>query len=285
MVDGVRTNGSHEGAFDDERLLAHVMGLNDPEVAAAAEDDDDLRRRLAELHADLEEVGAQVRAVVPQPGAAYTDLGDQRWAALRSYVAVATPRPRAARRWLRLAVPVTVVAVALVAGVTILSRGGTGERYSARSATSGLAAPKASAGPNALGTHAASGAHLSAQFGLVVVARAGAVRQGVQSFAVVRTLKGTAPRRTLPLRVLSKPATAGRLQLLLLRPSDTFYGNAGGESAPASPRPTPGGPLLAPSQLFGMEAVGTTAEYRYEGAPAYGRQLPAGTDPATVMLP
>ena len=53
-------------AFDDDRLLAFALGLDDdPELVAATAADEGLRRRLDAVRAEVEQVGAQVRAAVP----------------------------------------------------------------------------------------------------------------------------------------------------------------------------------------------------------------------------
>ncbi len=300
----MRTNGSDPGAFDDERLLAYALGLDDPELAAAADRDVDLQGRLAALAADLAQVGARVRAVVPEPAAGYTDLGDPRWATLRDHLS-AEPRPahpRGARRWLRVAVPAAVV-LALAVGVTVVWRGGAGGGSAGHSNAAGVFAPQAVPGAK-LGpaTRAATGLSLRADdFALIVVARAAAANRGVQRFVVVRTLKGRAPR-AMQLRVGDNPATAGRLLLLMLRPTAAYFGTdgAGGKSTPASSpsagaaglgaspgssAPTPGGPMQTPSSTHESGPTAQATLYSYRGQPAYARELPAGSDPATVAPP
>ena len=74
------------GGFDDDRLLAYALGLDDdPELVAAAAADDELRARLEAVRAQAEAVGARVAAAVPAPDEDYADLSSPRWAALGEF--------------------------------------------------------------------------------------------------------------------------------------------------------------------------------------------------------
>ncbi len=65
MTDERIENGTQPGGgFDDDRLLAIALGLDDdPELLAAAEADAELAGRLASMRADVALIGAQVGAV------------------------------------------------------------------------------------------------------------------------------------------------------------------------------------------------------------------------------
>ncbi|HEX5642556.1 MAG TPA: hypothetical protein VFZ86_09500, partial [Thermoleophilia bacterium] len=116
------------GGFDDDRLLAYALGLEDDrELLQAAAADADLGERLAAMRADVDAIGAQVRAAVPEPDASYADLSGERWASLREYLEVpaSAAAPRRGRRWWRVVAPVAALAVlALVAGTVALDQGG-----------------------------------------------------------------------------------------------------------------------------------------------------------------
>jgi hypothetical protein len=278
MADDTTPTTPEREPFDDERLLAYALGLDDDPALAAASGDGDVRRRLAALRADIEQVGANVRAAVPEPGAEYTDLGDPRWAGLRDYVTAGAPSAarRGAWHWLRVAVPVAVLALAAGVGVSVIARQGGSDHASISSGATEGVVPQAAPGGSAKSYGAPARLPTADAFALVVVARAGAVRQGYQSFAVVRTLKGKTTQ-AVRLRVLGTPVEAGGLALLLLKPvsGQAQAGSGGGEGASPGPTALPG---LRP-------APQSAPVYSYAGEPAYARQLPAGTDPSTVTLP
>ena len=115
-------------AFDDDRLLAFALGLDDdPELVAAAAADEGLRHRLDAVHAEVEQVGAQVRAAVPDPDEDYTDPSDPRWAGLQQFFAARRPARTRSRAslWLRVLAPAAVILVAVAVG---LARGFGGRR-------------------------------------------------------------------------------------------------------------------------------------------------------------
>jgi hypothetical protein len=284
MVDDVRTSGADPGVFDDDRLLAYALGLDDdPALVAAVAADDDLRSRLDALHAEVGNIGVQVHAFVPAPNDKYADLGDVRWAGLHDYIKAKPVRPPNAWRWLRVAVPVAATVLALAVGVTVVSRLNVGGSSSSSVGKSAGTLSGAAPSVRAAQTGENHGTRADA-FALVVVARVGVVRDGIQSFSVVRTLKGKAPR-VLRLRLLGKPARTGRLELLLLSPITTLGDQAtgggekttGGVTASRQPTPATSEPSPTPSTV--------PAPYLYRGRPAYGRELPSSTDPAKVQLP
>ncbi len=156
-------NGVRPGdGMDDDRLLAFVLGLeDDPELGAAAARDPELGERLESVRADVDRIAAGVNAVVPTPGAAYTDLADPRWAGLQEYFAPGREHRATAgggsRRWLRVLAPVAVVAVALAVGVSVIERQNSQDQTTVAE-RSGKAADSASSsgGSAAGGTSAAA---------------------------------------------------------------------------------------------------------------------------------
>ena len=276
MADDRRTDGVTPGVFDDDRLLALALGLDDdPELTAAAAADEVLDGRLEALRAEVAGVATQVRAAVPAPDEDYTDLADPRWAGLSEFFAAEAPRPAGARggvsRWLRVLAPVAAVIVALVVGIGVLERPGGGTA----SLQSDKAAPEIAAPVNTgRGADDALGlADQADQFALVVLARARAAQGAVQRFAVVRVLKGSAPH-VLRLRIADGVAPAGRLHLLMLRPLTALSEEVLSGSGP--------GTTKSGVDAFG---AGEPVRYSYQGAPALARELPAGTDPNAVALP
>ncbi len=277
-------------AFADDRLLAFALGLDDdPELVAAAAADEGLRRRLDAVRAEVEQVGAQVRAAVPGPDEHYTDPSDPRWAGLQEFFAAPQPakiRSRASR-WLRVLAPAAVALVAVAVGLAVINdrkSGTVGVNSSlpaAAKASSEAAGPLTGDGATATGRAADSAAALRDQldlYAVVVLAKAEAVSGAFQRFVVVKVLKGDGPD-TVRLRVADRPADVGRLNLLFLRPQ-----TGGGEepSAEATPAPVPS--AVATSTLEAL-AVGVPVMYPYQGETAVLRELPAGTDPAAVNLP
>ncbi len=112
--------------FDDDRLLAYVLGFgDDPELAAAAAADGELGARLETVRAQAEAVGARVAAAFPAPPADYADLSSPRWAALGEFFEAPKPARSRSSRWLRVLAPALVVVLAVAIGAAIVStRGG-----------------------------------------------------------------------------------------------------------------------------------------------------------------
>jgi hypothetical protein len=270
MSEWRRTDDLGQPVFDDDRLLAFALGLgDDPELRAAADGDEALRRRLDELHAELNAVGVQLHAAVPPEDDAYTDPLDERWAALHEFYAPAAAKAghRGWAWWLKVLAPAAaVIAIAVGVGVAaqqgLLSTGGSsGGSSTSGSAAAGNAAggeaaqgssDKAAAVPSASpkGWSSTQGQRRELQqqserslakqaqhYAVVVVARASKVVGDTQRFTVVRTLKGDAPKK-LTLDVVSKHAKAGALHVLFLDPV---------AAAPAqTTTPTPS-PTVAPT--------------------------------------
>lgn len=275
-------------ALDDDRLLAFALGLDDdPQlVAAAAADEGLLRRRLDAVRAEVEQVGAQVRAAVPGPDEHYTDPSDPRWAGLQEFFAA--PRPAKTRsrasRWLRVLAPAAVALVAVAVGLAVVNDQKSDTVESTSSLTAAAKASSEAAGPlTGAGATATDRAGDYAQalrdqldlYAVVVLAKAKAASGAFQRFVVVKVLKGDGPD-TVRLRVADRPANAGRLHLLFIHPHTQAY-------AEPTPAPVPGS-TEATSTLDAL-ATGEPIIYSYQGETAVLRELPAGTDPATVELP
>jgi hypothetical protein len=158
------------------------------------------------------------------------------------------------------------------------------------------------------------------RFAVVVVARAGAVTGGRQQFTVLRALKGRAPH-SLALAVVSRRARAGALNVLFLEPVASPSPSAAPPATPsATPSVTPSvtpsetpvaAPVAAPSaspalvpQSSPAPALSATPlplpsyhhpvrpplrlhaplSFRFHGAHAVVRRLPAGLDVAHLRL-
>ena len=299
------------GEFDDDRLLAYALGLDDdPELAAAAAAGGELGARLETVRAQADAVGAQVSAAVPGPGEDYTDLSAPRWAALGEFLVAPEPAPARSRssRWLRVLAPALAVVLAVAIGVAIVSsRSGTGSatrsataESSKSSATSG-GAQDGAAPASALGSAApiVSLTDQARKFATVVVARARDAVAGFQQFAVLRDLKGLAPK-LLRLRVGDAPAEAGKLHLLLLSPAGSAAAQAYNEPPPLisvspaamaingnSPSPAPAAtPTASPAPDLAQWAVAQpTKTFGYHGQVALAEELPPGTDVASLSVP
>jgi hypothetical protein len=274
-------------AFDDDRLLAFALGLDeDPQLVAAAAADEGLRRRLDAVRAQVTQVGAQVHAAVPAPDESYTDLSDPRWAGLHEFLT--PPPPAKARqrtsRWLRVLAPAAVALVAVAVGLAVINEQRIGSGAGSDSLSTGAKASSEAAGPQTdAGVNVTDRAGEYAQalreqldlYALVVLAEARAAGGAFQRFVVVKFLKGDGPD-VVRLRVVDGPADEGRLQVLFLRPQT-------GGSAEATTSPIPS----ATETTGTLEAltVGVPVMYTYHGEAAMARELPAGTDPAAVSLP
>ena len=282
--------------FGDDRLLALALGLDDdPELLAAAESDAELAGRLAAMRADVDQIGAQVRAAVPAPEEEYTDLSAERWSGLSGYFEVPTSdaKPRRERRWWRVVAPVTALAVlALVVGIIAVNQGGqlASDGPSAEVAQSSSDAAQPSSAES-LGSDLGAGVDTGSEavrttvaerlaeqldhFAVVVLARARAATGALQRFAVVRIFKGDAPQM-VELEVDAVPADEGRLHLLMLDPTP-----APDESS-ESPEPIPS---LATTKGDSDLGEPLAVSYTYAGEPAMVREFAAGTDPDSVYLP
>lgn len=277
-------------AFDDDRLLAFALGLDDdPQLVAAAAADEGLLRRLDAVRAEVAQLGAQVHAAVPAPDDSYTDLSEPRWAKLQEFfVAPPAAKTRRSSRWLRVLAPAAVALVAVAVGLAVINGQNSGSGAasdslsSATKASSQAAGPMTTEGETATDRAADSAQTLSEQldlYAVVVLAEAKAVSGAFQRFVVVKFLKGDGPD-VIRLRFVDQPADEGRLQVLFLRP---HMAASGEPSVEATLTPSPN--ASEDTSTLGPPAVGEPVMYWYQGEAAMARELPAGTDPAAVNLP
>ena len=274
------------GVFDDDRLLACALGLDDdPELLSVAEDDAVLAARLAAMRADVATLAAQVSAAVPTPDETYADLADDRWSGLKEYLEppARAARPRRAGRWWRVAVPVAaLVALALVVGIVAVDRGSqpqvAGDRSAAmtESVATNVTEPSSDSASGAPSPAESLAAQLN-RFAVVVLARARAASGALQRFTVLRIFKGEAPR-TVELVIVGQPADPGRLHLLMLDPV------ASGTEDGGTPEAFGGQPPATTRDDGGPRKV-LIATYTYHGEPTVVRELAADTDPDKVSLP
>ncbi len=308
--------------FDDDRLLANALGLeDDPELAAAAAADGELGARLETVRAQAEAVGARIAAAVPAPPEDYTDLSSPRWAALGEFF----DAPKRARgrspRWLRVLAPALIVVLAVAIGAAIVSTRGGGRLSLNGSVTSeaSKSAPSA-AGSQDVATPVVALTDQAKQFATVVVARARKAAGGYQQFAVLRELKGHAAG-LVRLHVGEAPAEAGKLHLLLLSPAGSAATQAYNEPPPLisvspaaatiagatpSPEPSPGAatpaapsaapapapaipattpPASPPADLSQWAVTQPTKTFAYHGHVALAEELPPGTDVTSLSVP
>jgi len=317
-------NGMQPDLYDDDRLLACALGLEeDPELLAAAALDAALGARLEAMRADVAAIGAQVSAAVPEPEESYTDLSGHRWGGLKEYfeAPAAAAKPLRERRWWRVVAPVAaLVVLALVVGIVAVNGGGPGGSGSGSSTSGSVAQADDSAVPmqSSGGTGVTKGGDASEKttigerfrdqlnrFAVVVLARARQVTGAVQRFAVLRTFKGSAPK-VIELAVHGEPTDAGRLHLLMLEPTaapeavEETPWPLTGSPAPGSESPLPETVSPAPSEsplpeplspepipsLAAADGPGQqlAVAYTYRGEPTVIRELAPGTDPSTVSI-
>jgi hypothetical protein len=287
------TGGGGTPAFDDDRLLAYALGLeDDPALAAAVQADPALRTRLAAIRADVDAVGAGLDRVVPAPPDDFTDLSDPRWAELHELVVAPAPAtPRRRPTWLRVLAPAAAIALVLVAGVIGVQRlgdvgGETRTQSAADKATEGYGEEAAPTLDGSVGGAAAEGGDDAAPlleravpdagaYPLIVVARAIVPGDFGQRFEVVRVLRdvnaaGVEVGDRVKLRIVDRAVAPDRLVALFLGPTPT-------------PAPTTGpSSSTTPDE---RELGAAIVEYEYRGLPVLALQLPAGTDPDTLTLP
>jgi hypothetical protein len=274
--------------FNDDRLLAFALGLeDDPELEAALAAQPLLQRRLEALSADLERVKGELKSIVPPAGPAYERPADETWRRLQPYYAAPAAAGRAASwRWQRLLVPAAaLLVVAAVSVGVVLTLHGQGSNISASSGTS----ESSSSAGKALGAQfGADALPPKGDYDIVVVARAGAYATGNQQFTVLRVLKGKAG----PAVSLAVPSSAavktGDVRLLYLLPAAPMAGASGGNStqnnflAPSSGAATTA-PRAAPAA--GARTIGPAVSAQFAGQPALIVPLPAGASASTVTIP
>ncbi len=254
---GAPIDAPHENAvFDDDRLLAYALGLeDDAELAAALAEDEALRRRLEALEAGLDDVGAGLERLVPAPDETYADPAEARWDGLRPFFAPPPERRPAGRRW-RVLVPAlgAILAVAVV-GAFVLRDGPVGTQRATDEA--GTAAESADA--PTVGADTSKSAYgatdLAADLELyetAFVGRAGEVAEGRQRFTVVRRFKGLVTD-DIYLEVVDRPLDPGGLAIVLLGSVSDGQVLSGG--------------------------AGEAVPYEYQGIEVLARPLPPDVDP------
>jgi len=280
-------------AFDDDRLLDFVLGLeDDPELAAALASSAPLRERLADLKADLAAIETELRETIPPVDASYAEPRGRRWPRLQAFFGGERVgrRPLRGRR-LTAALAAAVVLVALLIGlVSVLPRLHPAASPAAsadhgvrapESATSGTFGAKstgqrsqaATAAPYAGAVSAVS--RLAARYRDIAVVRAGTVSGRRQTFTVARVLKGAPPATfTLVVAPGGTAAAPGSLQLAFLQPGTTPA--AGGATPAPSAAATPGGATTT---------FGPPVPFRWRGRHAVLVSLPGSAGAAGVRLP
>ena len=253
-----RDNRMQPDLYDDDRLLACALGLDeDPELLAAAAADAELGARLEAMRADVAVIDAQVSAAVPEPEESYTDLSGDRWGGLKEYfdAPAEAAKPRRERRWWRVVAPVAaLVVLALVVGIAAINGGGLGDSGGSTSGSVAQSAEDSAAPAQSFGVSGGGvtkggddtfsqkttiGERFREQldrFAVVVLARARQVTGVVQRFNVLRTYKGEAPK-VVELVVNDQPTDPGRLHVLMLEPT------AAPEVAEETPWPLPESPM------------------------------------------
>ena len=107
-----------QSTFDDDRLVAYVLGLaDDPELRAAAAEDGALQKHLARIGAELEQVHEQLDLAVPTPDPTWADLSSERWQKLQPYVRTHQRTSRRRFGWRLLAPALTAAAAVALASV------------------------------------------------------------------------------------------------------------------------------------------------------------------------
>lgn len=268
--------------FDDDRLLAFALGLeDDAELEQALAASWGLRERLERVRADLGVIERGVQAAVPPAAEAWADLSAPRWNRLRPYLRAEQPaRRRFAGRRLLAPAAATILVAAVALGV-VLSHGGQavfqsgGGASKQRTETNGY--------PPLVGAEDVAGS--AAAFRVVVVARAAAVQGDSQAYDVLRVLKGEAPKSLKLTTEVGGELAAGSLAVLYLEP----YSDALPSSSPQGPKTTPqAGVSGSPGTTLGSPS--STASpvpqlYLYLGRYAVVQPLPPGSEPSDITLP
>ena len=264
--------------FDDDRLVAYVLGLaDDPELRTAAAEDGALQKRLARIGAELEQVHEQLDLAVPTPDPTWADLSSERWQKLQPYVRTHQRTSRRRFGWRLLAPALTAaVAVALALGI-VLSDGDlrTGTRDTAADGAQGALSSGGQGEEAANGGGTVLPTEITSAYQVVAVARAGDAAAGRQTFAVLRTLKGSSSAAAVTLIVgADGDVPAGRVVVLLLWP----------EPGAVSSSRTPG---MAPHAADAPSSPNTVTPflYRLDDAPAEVLLLPQNASPDGVTLP
>jgi hypothetical protein len=323
MTDERTESRMQPGGFDDDRLLACVLGLDDdPELLAAADHDAELSGRLAAMRADVERIGAQVQAAVPAPDDEYTDLSGRRWSGLGEFfeAPVSAEEPRRQRRWWRVVAPLTaLVVLAVVVGIAVVNQGdlSSSGSSSAEVARSGAEDAQSQAADDAGtdtgtvgGTEAAPGADSGTDPG--TGPDSGDEGTGVDNAleaaptTIVERLADQLDRFAIVVLARANEVTGALQRFAVVR---IFKGDAPQvveldvDDQPADlgrlhllmldPTPLPTEEFASPEPIpslataKGDAGLGTplAVSYTYGGEPTMVREFPSGTDPDLVSLP
>ena len=280
----------HDG-FSDDRLLAFALDLgNDAELVAALTSSPLLEQRLAQIRDEVSIVCDRLQTAVPMADPDYADPTAARWQRLHASFVPATvsSRRRGPRRIGRLASIAAALAIFAVAvGVAVQQLPGGQSADTATESTRSVdgAVPAGAPADKGASGESSDGSMISLpeaeHFKTVVVARAGEVVQDLQSFAVLRVLKGRlADRISLVIRSGAAALPAGSLEVLYLRP---LYGydwavEPDELGAGNSATPSPAGVNVA---VMPMPASG----YAMGGKDAYVQPVPDGVDISTLVAP
>jgi hypothetical protein len=255
----------------DDRLLDHALGLeHDPELERELERSEELRERLLVLQADLRLIDAELHGVLPAAEPGWENLSSERWRQLGPFLELPIPRKRRSLRSRLLAPAIAFLVIgALLVGVVSLRDSGVQERRTA--AGDQALAPESEGAPSAVQKAVTE---LAAGYGQVVVAQAGAVEAGRQSYDVVRVLKGPHLKALTVDLGAADGAPEGSLQVVYLDPL-----SGEGAKTPSAPR-----------QDYGASGQPTLAgpgsqHVTYEGRPALVQPLPSGVDPDALSVP
>jgi len=280
----------HDG-FSDDRLLAFALDLgDDAELVAALESSSLLEQRLAQMRGDISMVGDRLQTAVPVAGPDYGDPAAARWQRLHAFYLPATVSsgrrgPRRIGRLASIAAALAIFAVAV--GVAVQQLPGSQSADTATESTRSVGGAVPAGAPADKGTAGLSydGSTIALpqaeHFKTVVVARAGAVVQDLQSFAVLRVLKGRiADRISLVLRSGAAALPAGSLEVLYLRPLYSYDWAAEPDELGAGNSATPS-PAGADVAVMPMPVSG----YAMGGKDAYVQLVPDGVDISTLTAP
>jgi hypothetical protein len=280
----------HDG-FSDDRLLAFALDLgDDAELVAAIKSSPLLEQRLALIRDEVSIVCDRLQTAVPMAGPDYADPAAARWQRLQAFYMPATVSsgrrgPRRIGRLASIAAALAIFAVAVGVAVQQLPGGKSADTATESTRSVGGAVPAGAPADKGTGGLSYDGNTIALpqaeHFKTVVVARAGAVVQDLQSFAVLRVLKGRiADRISLVLRGGAAALPTGSLDVLYLRPLYGYHWAAEPDQlgAGGSATPTPAGANVA---IMPMPASG----YAMSGQDAYVQPVPDGVDISTLTAP
>ena len=310
---------SSPAIFDDDRLLAFALGLEDDvELSGALVGDAVLSARLEAMRGELGQIESGIRSAVPPEPDAYTDLADPRWDGLRPYVQHAEDRPGRSFGWGRIVSYAGAAALVALVGVFVVAPAAERSREG-RSSTSISAVksvPLTESGTGTMGGESTGAGSVAAAGSVnvpssavaqaadsVVVVRAGAQDGQRQQVTVLRVLKGEKPaagRLTVPatgalipgeryIVYLPGPASwdagmAADRTSGIDGSADPDISGAGGTPAPGSPNyggsPAPG----SPADPFALDGD-LSGLILWSGLPVFVEAVPKDASLESITLP